>query len=111
MNETLDRTGQAFPRRGFFIVHNPNSGQEARRFYVAVLSHLRSSGANIEVVETASHGQGMVVARAAAQSGQFDAVVAAGGDGTIHDVAEGLLDQAPPLGIILAGTANVFARA
>ena len=36
--------------------------------------------------------------------------MAAGGDGTVHDVAAGLLGTPIPLGIIPMGTANVFAR-
>jgi hypothetical protein len=52
----------------------------------------------------------MRAAADAACSARFDAVIAAGGDGTIHDVASGLLGSAIPLGIIPMGTANVFAR-
>jgi len=40
----------------------------------------------------------------------FDMVVAIGGDGTVSDVAEALIGTDIPLGIIAAGTANVFAR-
>ncbi len=46
---------------------------------------------------------------AAAQSGA-DAVVAAGGDGTISSVAAGLVDSPVPLGVIALGTFNHFAR-
>ena len=52
----------------------------------------------------------MKAAAEAAQSGSFDAVVAAGGDGTVHDAAEGLVGHPTPLGIIPMGTGNVFAR-
>ncbi|MCK9916020.1 diacylglycerol kinase family lipid kinase [Microbacteriaceae bacterium K1510] len=97
-------------RTRFFIIHNPNAGRETRRLYDAVLSHLGHAGASIEVMDTARHGEGMAAAAAAALSGQFDTIVAAGGDGTVHDVAEGTLGHATPLGIIPAGTANVFAR-
>ena len=61
-------------------------------------------------METARHGEGMKAAAEAAQSGSFDAVVAAGGDGTVHDAAEGLVGHPTPLGIIPMGTGNVFAR-
>jgi diacylglycerol kinase family enzyme len=38
-----------------------------------------------------------------------DLVIAAGGDGTINEVAEGLIGSDVPLGILPAGTANVLA--
>jgi diacylglycerol kinase (ATP) len=80
----------------------------ARHLYRATLSRL--AGANVEIVETASHGEGMKAAAEAALSGRFDAVVAAGGDGTVHDAAEGLVGHSIPLGILPLGTGNVFAR-
>jgi diacylglycerol kinase (ATP) len=82
----------------------------ARHLYHATLSRLRRSGIHAEIVETARHGEGMKAAAEAAQSGSFDAVVAAGGDGTVHDAAEGLVGHPTPLGIIPMGTGNVFAR-
>ena len=38
-----------------------------------------------------------------------DLIVAAGGDGTINEVAEGMVHTSVPLGILPAGTANVLA--
>ena len=97
-------------RRTFFILHNPNAGRSARRHYHSTLTLLREAGAHTEVVETSKHGEGMRLTAEAARSGRFDAIVAAGGDGTVHDAAEGLLGSPTPLGIIPMGTANVFAR-
>jgi diacylglycerol kinase (ATP) len=92
------------------IIHNPYAGPMARHLYRATLSSLRRKGADAEIVETASHGEGMKAAAEAALSGRFDAVVAAGGDGTVHDAAEGLVGHSIPLGILPLGTGNVFAR-
>lgn len=104
-------TPRPFPmKRAFFILHNPNAGPAAHRRYHAVLRLLWDQGASTEIVETSRHGEGMGIAAEAAASGRFEAVVAAGGDGTVHDVAAGLLGSPTPLGIIPTGTANVFAR-
>jgi diacylglycerol kinase family enzyme len=46
----------------------------------------------------------------AARSGSFDALVAAGGDGTIRQVARAVAGTDTPLGIIPLGTANVLAH-
>ncbi len=70
---------------------------------------LQASGATVQVSETERYGDGKAVANDAARSGRFDAVLAAGGDGTVHDVAGGLLGLPIPLGIIPVGTANVVA--
>lgn len=41
---------------------------------------------------------------------QVDLVIAAGGDGTIRAVADGLADLCMPLGLIAVGTGNLLAR-
>jgi diacylglycerol kinase (ATP) len=92
------------------IIHNPNAGTKARQLYRATLFNLKQLGASTEIVETAPHGDGTRAAADATQGGRFDAVVAAGGDGTVHDAAEGLVGHSMPLGIIPMGTGNVFAR-
>ena len=97
-------------RHRFFVVHNPNAGTVARRHFDRVIGLLKDAGASLECVHTSRHGEGMRAAADAALSARFDAVVAAGGDGTVHDVATGLLGTPVPLGIIPMGTANVFAR-
>ena len=49
------------------------------------------------------------VARQCVQDGS-DLIVAVGGDGTINEIAEGLVGSPVPLGVLPAGTANVLAR-
>lgn len=97
-------------RTRFFILHNPNAGRVARHLFHATVAGMRRAGAHTEIVETTRHGEGMRAMAEAAQSGNFDALVAAGGDGTAHDAAEGLVGHSMPLGIIPMGTGNVFAR-
>ena len=47
---------------------------------------------------------------ATAVSEKFDLVVAAGGDGTVRIVADGLANSGIPMGIVPSGTANLLAR-
>ena len=56
-------------------------------------------------------GQGHARAIAAVEGGKFDVVVAVGGDGTLNEVAAGLmtLSSPPPLGYFPQGSTNDFA--
>lgn len=110
LDTSVDSSAGLPLRARFLIIHNPNAGPVARQLYRATLLRLRRSGASAEIVETAFHGEGMKAVADGVQSGGFDAIVAAGGDGTVHDVAEGLVGHSTPLGIIPMGTGNVFAR-
>jgi YegS/Rv2252/BmrU family lipid kinase len=48
--------------------------------------------------------------RAAIEAGGYNMVVAAGGDGTVHQVANALIGLGRPMGVLPLGTANDFAR-
>lgn len=97
------------PRRAIHIILNPIAGAGHRGLLEKVLVRLKSAGADVTVQETEGPGHGTLLARLAAERGHFDAIVAAGGDGTINEVARGLLGHGTPLGIIPLGTANVLA--
>ena len=60
------------------------------------------------MVPTSGPGAAVALARSWAAEG-VGLIVAAGGDGTINEVAEGMVHSAVPLGILPAGTANVLA--
>jgi len=57
---------------------------------------------------TSTHGEACRLARNAAKNG-FSTVVAAGGDGTINEVVNGIAESGITLGILPIGTMNVFA--
>jgi YegS/Rv2252/BmrU family lipid kinase len=63
----------------------------------------------VEKVETTHPGHGEAIARAV-RPGEFDAIVAAGGDGTINEIVNGLASAALPLAIVPVGTGNVLAN-
>jgi diacylglycerol kinase family enzyme len=80
-----------------------------------VLAHALGSVADLEVVDTAHRGHAAALACRAMRVGT-DVVVAFGGDGTVNEVVNGLLtdgvhDGVPALGVVPAGSTNVFARA
>ena len=58
---------------------------------------------------TSRAGEAENLARHAVQEG-FEKIVAAGGDGTIHEVVNGLAGSGAALGLMPMGTVNVFAQ-
>ena len=90
------------------IVFNPAAGARRRRRLLAALDLLRGLGMRPEVADTAHRGHAVGIAREAAAAG-VRMVVAAGGDGTIAEVAAGLSGTDTALGALPLGTANVLA--
>lgn len=93
------------------IVRPP--GDEARvKALQDVVSDLRSIGHRVVARMTFEAGDARRFAARAARAG-FDLVLAAGGDGTINEVVNGLAraERMPRLGIVPFGTANDFATA
>lgn len=91
------------------IIFNPTAGARRRHRLEAVRRALGARGIAVAVAETGGRGHAEALARAAAQAGER-LVVAAGGDGTIAEVANGLAGSPAALGVIPLGTANVIAH-
>ena len=95
------------------LIYNPTSGREIlKRNLPEILQKLEMAGYEASCHATTGAGDATEAARLAVER-QYDIVIAAGGDGTIHEVVNGLAEQdfRPKLGIIPAGTTNDFARA
>lgn len=108
---TPERDGEAIR-----VILNPAAGGGAgERLRPEIERELERRGASCRIERTTRRGEAVELARAAAEEGAR-AVVAAGGDGTIHEVANGLLSATPrdggavALGIIPTGTGNDFAK-
>lgn len=95
-------------RRHILIIFNPASGRRNRHLFTETVRALSLMGAEVTIQETSGAGDAEQMARAA-DPDRYDVVVAAGGDGTINEVVNGLRDPGPPLGLIPLGTANVLA--
>jgi diacylglycerol kinase (ATP) len=91
------------------IVFNPTAGRRRAALLWRVLDVLVANGVRLDLMETSHPGHAEELAREAA-TGRPRLVVAAGGDGTIAEVANGLMGSDMPLGVIPLGTANVLAH-
>jgi diacylglycerol kinase (ATP) len=91
------------------IVFNPAAGRRRAHLLWRVLDVLVANGVRLDLAETLRPGHAEALAREAVQRGE-PMVVAAGGDGTIAEVANGLMGSSTHLGVIPLGTANVLAH-
>jgi YegS/Rv2252/BmrU family lipid kinase len=95
--------------RKALLLYNPAAGRfPIKTFVPSVVSPLQAAGWRVELAETLSGSHATSVARQAAAE-HFDAVFAVGGDGTVGQVANGLVNTGTALGVLPAGTMNVWA--
>lgn len=95
------------------VIYNPTSGKERLKKQLPyILSRLEQAGYEASAHQTTGPGCAQEAARVACER-RYDLVIAAGGDGTLFEVINGLAEQEyrPTLGIIPGGTTNDFARA
>ena len=93
------------------LIMNPNADMGNAWKYAADLRHLFEGFADAEWAGTVYPTHAKLLAKQAAEEG-FDIVVAMGGDGTAHEVANGLMevpeDKRPIFGVIPLGSGNDF---
>src|SRR2546427_9958519 len=112
---TVRRLGEQVSYKSLISAHvivNPAAGRGAgERALDPVARAFRQQGWAVEVARTEGPGEGAALAAAAVRSGA-QRVVAVGGDGTVHEGANGLLRSggAVPLGVVPLGTGNDFAK-
>jgi len=95
------------------IIRNPVAGRRRERFFRRILGAIERQGVEAVLMETAHAGHAEQLAQLAVEQG-CSTLVAAGGDGTINEVINGMVaakapERGVPLGIIPLGTANVLA--
>lgn len=94
-------------RRRIHVVINPGSGKPQSILHI-LNAVLRPRDIDWEISLTQKSGDAERFARQAAENG-VDVVAAYGGDGTVMEVARGLMGSATPMAIIPGGTANLMA--
>jgi len=96
--------------RRWLVIANPTAGGgRAGRRLPALLQALRTQGLSFDVVQTSAAADAAELARRTAS--QCDGMLAVGGDGTVHEIVNGLsLERPPLLAIAPYGTGNDFAR-
>jgi diacylglycerol kinase (ATP) len=94
------------------ILFNPNSGRRGRKRDTELdhaIGIIQSAGVRTELTVCRSSPEATDHARCAVAAGS-DTVFACGGDGTIHDVIQGLAGTPVALAILPFGTANALAH-
>jgi diacylglycerol kinase (ATP) len=95
------------------VIVNPVAGAySTRRKWPHINNRLRDIGLSFDYEYTEDVGHATELARAAANEG-YQNIVAVGGDGTVHEVANGILSSNSSdiaLGVISTGTGSDFIR-
>ncbi len=93
------------------IIYNPVARGLVRRRHLLqrTIAILAQRGIEASLVATTAPGTASALAKEQIDAG-CGLIIAAGGDGTINEVANGLLGSGVPMAILPGGTANVLAR-
>lgn len=93
-----------------YLILNPKAGSFLRRRYIfRLIRLLRTLYPSLRVLKTERPGDGIRLGREAVQAGA-DLILCAGGDGTYHEVINGMVGSAIPLAVLPMGTGNSLVR-
>lgn len=100
--------------KNFLVIRNPVAGRRKLKAFRYAIARIEAAGGVCGIVETMAAGDATRIAQEANET-VFDAVVVAGGDGSINEAINGLAGRRGrrlplPLGILPLGTANVLAH-
>lgn len=96
----------------FIFVRNPIAGNDNQeKIFSRIKSTFRQLDDEMILEETHCHGDATRIAREASEKYGSDCiVVSCGGDGTVHEIANGLAGTDTPMMILPLGTGNDFAK-
>ena len=114
LDAATEPAAREFAPRRVLAVFNPAAGQNNRPRFERIVGALRATGCTVTVIETKAPGHAESIAGEITDD--FDIVAAAGGDGTVNEIVNGLRakdsgagGKAAALALIPLGTANVLA--
>ncbi len=105
----------ASPKDRFFAIVNPAAGGgKSAKLAGPALARLRAKGLHIDVIASTGPGHAVQLAREACSQG-YRRFLAVGGDGTAHEILNGVFARNPvaeriALGFLPLGTGNSFLR-
>jgi len=91
-----------------FLIANPAAARASERSSRSIVEVLHGAGFALTVLTTSGPGDAVELCREAVRE-EADVVATFGGDGTVMEALEGLLDADVPLAVIPGGTANLLA--
>lgn len=96
------------------VIYNPEAGNgRARALLPKIKTYLQQQSLNADILMTERVGHASELV-AKADLGDFQGVIASGGDGTLYEVLNGYylnpMAAKPPLGLIPNGTGNAFMK-
>jgi diacylglycerol kinase family enzyme len=100
--------GRPVQRRRMLVVVNPYATTMNPRLRNLVIAALHGRY-EVEAIDTQSRGHATDLCREAAHEG-YDVVVSFGGDGTVNEVANGLMGSPTPLTCLPGGATNVLCK-
>ena len=102
----------AILRRRLLVISNPAARDGKGHRLNRSLDTFRDLAITVDHRPTAARGDARRIAAETSFEG-IDAIISAGGDGTLNEVINGLIERGgtpPPVGLLPLGTANVIAR-
>jgi diacylglycerol kinase (ATP) len=91
------------------LISNPIARRGSLNRFEAASSFLQEKGYETKLLLTQTSGDAIRLARESVEKEPY-AIIAAGGDGTINEVTNGMAGSGVPLGILPLGTTNVLAK-
>ncbi len=96
--------------RALAVVNPAAGGGRAQGRLEDLVAIFKGANARVDVVRTPGPGEATRLAREAVAEG-YRRVIAIGGDGTVHEIVNGLVGSAVELAVVPLGSANDFAAA